>query len=52
MNLVTNNPLEDALNNLDLPNTLVLMNLLTQRAIYLYTEDAKKKAKVSKILTT
>lgn len=48
----TNNPLEDALNNLDLPNTLVLINLLSQRALYLQQEDITKKAKVTKILTS
>lgn len=50
--MVSNNPLEDALNNLDLPNTLVLINLLSQRALYLQQEDINKKAKVTKILTS
>ena len=39
----TVNPLEEALKKLDLQGTLVLMNLLTQRALSLQLESTKAK---------
>lgn len=41
----------EAVNSLDLKGTLVLINALTQKALYTYEEDLKRKAKVQHILT-
>jgi len=44
------NPLEEALKKLDLQGTLVLMNLLTQRALSLQLESTKATEFKSSIL--
>ena len=49
---VNTNPLEEALNSLDLQGTLVLLALLSQRALYLQQEELKHKTKVQKILSS
>lgn len=45
-----NNPLETALNQLDLQGTLILMNLLSQKALFMQQEELKNRSNVSKIL--
>jgi hypothetical protein len=43
------NPLEEALGQLDLQATLVLLSILSQRALFLQQEDARK-TKISKLM--
>ena len=41
-----NNPLEEALNNLTLEGTLVLISLLSQKAVYMQQQETKGKTKI------
>jgi len=47
--IVPKNPLEEALDKLDLDNTLVLANILLQKALYLRNKE-QAKAKVDKLI--
>ena len=47
--IIPKNPLEEALDKLDIDNSLVLANILLQKAIYLRNEELRN-TKVDKLL--